>query len=308
MRWETERLVDGVDEMIRIGKLAEVPIHISHFKAAGRIAWEINAMDQAIEHIEAERARGMDITVDFYPYDCGSAMLSQMVPPSLLQGDIDARIQELGTPEGIVALRRLLCDGEPGWDNLSASIGWDQIYIMSAKLPENKRFVGKTGTESVDAFGYEDPAALVGTILASEKGDVININRSMRQEDIDKVAQLPYAHLISDSLYGDMLRPHPRLFGAFPKFLREYVRERKLLTLETAIHKMTGMPARRAFQGKIGLLRPGYRADVLVFSSDAFQDQATYDEPIQLAEGLDYMFVGGRLKTKNGRLLSRIVD
>jgi N-acyl-D-amino-acid deacylase len=232
MRWETERLTDGVAEALRIAKLAEVPLHISHFKAAGQKAWENNAMDRAIELIENERAGGMDVTVDFYPYDCGSAPLTQMIPPSLLEGDFIAQIRKLGTPDGITALRKLLREGEAGWDNLSEAIGWENIYVATANLQENKRFIGKSAAEAVSQFGYEDVAEFVGKLLASEDGNVININRSMRQEDMDKAALLPYSSVISDSIYKDLLHCHPRLYGSFPKFLREYVRERKLLSLE----------------------------------------------------------------------------
>jgi dihydroorotase/N-acyl-D-amino-acid deacylase len=294
MRWESERLLDGINEVLKIAKMAEVPLHISHFKAAGRKAWEDNVMDRAIELLEKERAAGTDVTVDFYPYDCGSAPLSQMVPPSLFEGDRQKGFERLGTPDGIMALRKLLKEGMPGWDNLSEAIGWDQIYIISAKMPENQRFIGQTVAEAVEKFAYQDAADLIGRLLAAEGDDIININRSMRQEDIDKAAMLPYSLVISDSWYSE--NPHPRLFGAFPKFLREYVREKKLMTLEAAIYKMTGFPAERINAYGSGLIKPGNRADILIFSPESFNDLATYNEPKRLAVGMDYVFVNGKLR------------
>jgi N-acyl-D-amino-acid deacylase len=304
MRWETEHLVKAVKEVIAIAKKAEVPLEISHFKAAGLKAWH-TVLHQAIETIEAERARGADITVDFYPYDCGSSTMMQMLPPSYLAIGVEEAIEGLNKREHVEKLRKLLAEGEENWDNLSQTIGWDRTIISSLHREENRKFLGKSVTTCTREYGYRDEAEMVAALMFSEKGKVTIINQSMSVEDIDTIAQLPYSSLISDALYGDMKNPHPRLYGAFPRFLRDFVRERKVLDLPAAIHKMTAMPAGRLGLKDRGLLRPGLRADILIFDAERFQDQADYLKPAVLATGLDYALVGGKIAYRKGALLER---
>jgi N-acyl-D-amino-acid deacylase len=304
MRWETEHLVKAVKEVIEIAKKAEVPLEISHFKAAGIRAWH-GVLHEAIETIEAERARGMDITVDFYPYDCGSSTMMQMLPPSFLAGGVEQALAGLDKAENVEKLRRLLAEGEENWDNLSQTIGWDRTVISSVNLEENRKYLGKSVTACTEEYGFRDEPEMTAALLHSEKGKVAIINRSMSVEDIDTIARLPYSSLISDALYGDMKNPHPRLYGAFPRFLRDFVRDRKVLDLPTAIRKMTSQPAGRVGLKDRGLLRPGCRADILVFDPDQFRDQADYLSPTRLATGLDYAIIGGKVACRQGTILSR---
>ncbi|MDR0540509.1 MAG: amidohydrolase family protein [Spirochaetaceae bacterium] len=304
MRWETEHLVKAVREVITIAKEAGVPLEISHFKAAGIKAWG-GILREAIDLIESERARGCDITVDFYPYDCGSSTMLQMLPPSYLAGGLEESIAGLCKSANIDRIRKLLVEGEPGWDNLSQTIGWDRTIVSSAGLAENKKFIGKTVTACAREFGFSDEVEFVAQLLYSENGKVSIINRSMSQDDIDTIARLPYSSLISDALYGPAQNPHPRLYGAFPRFLRAFVRERNVLDLPTAIRKMTSQPAARAGLPSRGLLRPGYHADVIVFDSANFQDNADYSAAAQISSGLDYAIIGGRIVYHAGKLLCR---
>jgi N-acyl-D-amino-acid deacylase len=301
MRSETDRLVNAVAEVIQIAKNAEVPLEISHFKAAGSKAWN-GMLSRAIELIEAERAKGLDITVDFYPYDCGSSTMMQMLPPGYLRGNPEEAVAGLNKAENVNKLRKLLADGEPGWDNLSRTIGWDRTIISSVSLPESQKFLGKSVTACVEEFGYSDEAALVAELMYREKGKIAIINRSMRIEDIDTIARLPYSMLVSDALYGDMKGPHPRLTGAFPRFLRDFVWERKVLSPEQGIRKMSALPAARLGLKDRGLLRPGYKADVLVFDPRRFREASTYLDPMLQAIGLEYALIDGRPAWKNGTL------
>ncbi|MDR3284209.1 MAG: amidohydrolase family protein [Treponema sp.] len=301
MRWETEKLLLAVREVIDIAKKAEVPLEISHFKAAGVKAWG-RVLHETIDLIEAERAKGMDITVDFYPYDCGSSTMMQMLPPGYLSMGIEEAIAGLDKSENIQKMRKLLTEGEPGWDNLSKTIGWDRTVVSSVSLPENQQWWGLTVMECVKESGAADEAEFVARLMHSEKGKVAIINRSMSQEDIDTIAGLPYSSLISDALYGDMKGPHPRLTGAFPRFLRDFVRDRKVLSLETAIRKMTSQNAARLGLTDRGLLAPGRRADMLIFDTGEFRDTSTFLTPTGHAEGLSYAFINGRKVVENGRL------
>jgi N-acyl-D-amino-acid deacylase len=304
MRWETARLVHAVKEVIGIAKKAEVPLEISHFKAAGVNAWH-TALYEAIETIETERAKGFDISVDFYPYDCGSSTLMQMLPPSYLAVGFEKAIKGLGKSENIEKIRKLLNEGEKDWDNLSKTIGWDRTIISSVNLEENRKFLGMSVTDCVEKFGYQDEVEMAARLLHSENGKVSIINQSMSQEDIDTIAKLPYSSLISDSLYGNIQNPHPRLYGSFPRFLRDFVRERKVLDLPAAIRKMTALPAQRVGLKNRGMLRPGYRADILIFDPANFRDNADYVTPTKLSTGLDYALIYGKICYRNGKLLHR---
>ncbi|GHT53107.1 dihydroorotase [Spirochaetia bacterium] len=304
MRWETENLVRAVQEVIAVAKEVEVPLEISHFKAAGTKAWH-GVLRKAIDLIENERALGMDITVDFYPYDCGSSTMMQMLPPGYLSMGVEEAIAGLSNPVNVEKMRRLLIDGEEGWDNLSQTIGWDRTIISSVSLEENKKYLGKNVTACTREFGFKDEAEFVAQLMYAEQGKVSIINQSMSQDDIDTIARLPYSSLISDALYGDMKRPHPRLTGSFPRFLRDFVRDRKILKLEEAIHKMTSGPAKRLGLSDRGLLKPGCRADILIFDAASFRDKATYLSPTEQAVGLDSVFVNGQQVLKNGKIIRR---
>ncbi|MDR0376868.1 MAG: amidohydrolase family protein [Spirochaetaceae bacterium] len=301
MRWETERLPDAVSEVIAVAKQAEVPLEISHFKAAGVRAWG-GALARAIDIIEKERSGGMDITCDFYPYDCGSSTMMQMLPPGFLAAGIDQALAGLNKPQNIERLRSLLESGEPGWDNLSKTIGWDRTIISSVTLTENRVFLGKTVSEAAREARAADEAEFVARLMYAERGKVGIINRSMTQTDIDAIARLPYSILISDALYGDMRGPHPRLTGAFPHFLRDFVFDRPVLPLETAVRKMSAAPAARLGLFRRGVIAPGMRADLLVFDNNAFRDEATYLEPMKMAAGLSLAFVNGVTAVENAAL------
>jgi N-acyl-D-amino-acid deacylase len=304
MRWETEHLVKAVGEVIAVAKKAGVPLEISHFKAAGVNAWH-GVLYEAIEAIEAERNRGMDISVDFYPYNCGSSTMMQMLPPSYLAMGMEAAVAGLNKNENVEKIRKLLAEGDKDWDNLSRTIGWERTIISSVTQEENRKFLGKSVTACTQEYGYRDEAELVSRLLYSEKGKVAIINRSMSMEDIDTIARLPYSLLISDALYGDMKNPHPRLYGAFPCFLRDFVQERKVLELPAAIRKMTALPAERVGLTGRGLLRQGYTADILIFDPANFRDQADYLTPARLATGLDYAIIGGKVVYREKKLFCR---
>jgi N-acyl-D-amino-acid deacylase len=304
MRWETEYLGKAVQEVINIAKKAGVPLEISHFKAAGMKAWH-EVLHRAIETIEAEQACGTDITVDFYPYDCGSSTMMQMFPPSYLAMGVEDAVNGLKNPENVERVRRLLAEGEPNWDNLSKTIGWDRTIISSVNLKENLKFMGKSVSACAEEYGYCDEIEMVAQLMYTENGGVGIINQSMSAKDIDTIARLPYSSLISDALYGGMKNPHPRLYGSFPRFLRDFTRERQVLDMATAVRKMTYQPAKRVGLNDRGLLLPGYKADILIFNPANFRDNADYFNPARLSTGLDYAIINGKIVYHDGKLLCR---
>ena len=186
-----------------------------------------------------------------------------------------------------------------------SSIGWERISISSVTAEEDRPFAGLDFTAAAEAAGVSQAELLCG-LVARSQGKVGVILQSMAQADVDRVLTLPWVSLISDALYGGGDMPHPRLYGAFPKFLREYVRERRLLTFGQAVQKMTSLPAKRLGLRDRGALLPGYYADLLLFDPAKFTDRATFQSPKQLATGLARVFVNGTdPRHHSGKLIKR---
>ena len=251
--------------------------------------------------IDAARAEGMDVTVDFYPYEGGSTALTTMLPPVFVAGNMTCALEKLGTPEGVEEFRRTSSVLYDDWDNFCITLGWDRIIISGVVRPENEKFLGMRVTEAAEKFGFEDAAALAAYLMHSEDGKTAIINMSMSQDDIDTVARLPWSNIISDAIYAKTDTPHPRMFGAFPKVLREYVAERGIYTMQEAIRRMTSQPAARMGLVGRGSLQKGNYADILVFDPKKFTDHATFTNPAQKATGLDWCIVNGQVAIDHDR-------
>ena len=303
IRGEDNSLVSSVEEVVEIARRAGCALEISHFKSCGVKNWR-REIFKAIERVEAARARGQDVTCDLYPYDRGSTALTTMLPPAFVRGDMDAALRRLGTPEGVEEFRESAAVEYPDWDNSTLSVGWDRILISAVVREENRKYVGLSVAEGAARYGYADAPALAAHLMHDEDGRTSIITRSMCQDDIDVIARLPYASFISDAIYNETDTPHPRMYGSMPKVIREYVRERGLLTMEEAIHKMTAQPAARMGLEGRGELKPGAFADVLMFDPAVFRDNATFESPARLASGLDLMLVNGRKVIENDVLLT----
>jgi N-acyl-D-aspartate/D-glutamate deacylase len=304
IRGEGDSLVSSVEEVIGIAGEAGLPLNISHFKATGIQNWG-TAIFKAIDRIEKARGRGGQVSADFYPYTGGSTTLQSLLPPTVLEDDTEAMLSALAAPGGLDRLQEELYKDHPGWDNMARSIGWDRIIISSVTLPQYADYPGQSMESLARRFGHADPASLLGEMLIREKGQTGIIVLSMSQDDVDAIARLPWTAVISDALYGGGQHPHPRLCGAFPKFLREYVRERRLVTFQEGIHKMSAMPAERAGIRGRGKLQPGYFADILVFDPQEFTDHADYQHPLRRARGLDAVLVNGSVVWKQETMLAR---
>lgn len=303
LRGEGDSLVASVQEAIDIAERAGLRLTISHFKATGRHNWR-DQIFRAIEVIEQARAQGQEITADLYPYDGGSSTLLSLLPPALLQRGQEALFRELETEQGKALLRKALGADHPGWDNLARTIGWERILISSVTLPEHQAYSGRPVSELSGEQG-QDPAGFIADLLCREQGRVGVVLRSMCQEDVDTIARLPWTALISDALYGGGKSPHPRLYGAFPKFLEEYVLQRKVLDLPIAVCKMTAMPAGRFGLRGRGLLLPGCKADLAIFDPGQLRAPATYARPRQPPLGMDRVMVGGKTAWEQGEIRGR---
>ena len=218
IRGEGDSLVDSIAEVVEIARIAEIPLNISHFKAAGMNNWG-EKLERAIGLIENARGCGQDVTCDVYPYEAGSTMLLTLIPPSYLAEGIEKALSRFdGKPERD-RLRSALSRKHEGWDNLVLSLGWERVVISSVSREENKRFLGRNIAEIAHNTS-RDEVDCVCDLLQSENGSVGMVIFSMSIDDVIKVMRLPYSMIISDSIYpasGNRTRGHTAPFpGLFP--------------------------------------------------------------------------------------------
>ena len=290
IRGEGDGLLSSVKEVIDFARETGVRINISHFKSVGRANWKRDIYE-AVSLIERS---GMDITADVYPYDGGATILGSLLPPVLSAAYGERLCSALGTPEGVKALEEALDKTWEGWDNMLRAIGSKRILISSLEREENQWMIGRSLEEIVKEGNFSSEAQAIARLMHEEDGKAGIIAFSMCPEDVEYVLSLPFTSVISDALYGGGSHPHPRLYGAFPKVIEEYVCRRKLLTLQEAVHKMSGKPAQRFGLEKRGLLQEGYKADLLLFRPEKVRTGASYLDPCVEAEGMQLVFVDGK--------------
>ena len=306
IRGESSMLLDSINEAIRIGEEAGVGVQVSHVKASGKDNWP--KIDAALRLFETARARGVDVLGDVYPYNAGSTKLDNMMPAWAHEGGINKLLERLAdraTRRKIV--EECLIDGER-WGTVSqGGIGFDQVFIATCKRRELE---GLHLAQIARQAGLA-PAEVLMNLLLDEKCTVGMVSFSQSIENVAKVLAHPALMIGSDSipLYegeGDRPgKPHPRTYGTFPRVLGEYARERKIFSLETAVHKMTGMAAARIGLRERGLVQPGYVADLTVFDPDTVKDESTYPEPHRYPTGIPYVIVNGTVAVDGGRLQIR---
>jgi N-acyl-D-amino-acid deacylase len=286
IRGEGNSLIPSIEEVIWIAERCGVPLQISHLKAAGRRNW--GGVTRAMELVEAARSRGLDVTCDVYPYTAGSTTLTTLLPPWALEGGVSRALGRLKDPVTRMRIREELEHEQSGWDNLVASTGWESVYVE-----------GKNITEIGESRAL-DPVDCMMELLLEQDGKVAIVFFHMDDDDVEQVMKWDRALIASDSLHDQAEKPHPRLYGTFPHVLATYVREKKLLTLEEAVRKMTSFPARRFRLGRRGLISPGYAADLVVFDPETISDRATYGDPKRFPEGISRVLVNGEATIELG--------
>lgn len=303
VRGESATVEDSIREAIRIGEEAGVGVQIAHVKVGGRENW--GKMDAVLRLIDDARARGVDVSGDVYPYHAGSTKMDNLLPAWVHDGGLARLLERLGdraTRRRIVD--ECLADGER-WRTLSqGGVGFDEIMIATCRQRELE---GLTLAALARRAG-RPPAEAMMDLLLQERATVGMVSFSQNLENVAKVLAHPALMIGSDSIglsegagpkHG---KPHPRMYGTFPRVLGEYARERALFSLETAVHKMTGMPARRLRLADRGLLRPGLAADIAVFDPAGVRDAATFQEPHQYPEGIPYVVVNGAVVVDAGQM------
>jgi dihydroorotase/N-acyl-D-amino-acid deacylase len=297
LRSESDEILPALDEAIRIGREAAIPVEIWHLKTAGKNNW--GRMPEVVARIDSARRAGVDIAADTYAYDAWFNSLSSFVPPWAHDGGTVKLLERLRDPEARRRIRKDMESEDAGWDNSWQKIsGPDAILVGAVQNPDLRRFQGKTLADVTKARGG-DPIDALLDFLVEDKAYTSVAVFGMSEPDVALALEQPWVSINCDSEgaapEGILSRshPHPRAYGTFPRILRKYVREEKRLTLEEAIRKFSALPAQRMRLGDRGVLKVGMWADVVVFDPETIRDRATFAQPHQLAEGMRWVLVNG---------------
>lgn len=298
MRSEAGTVLEALDEAIRIGREAKIPVEVWHVKAAGKRNW--GRMPAIVAKIEAARRAGVDVTADTYAYPAWFNSFSAFIPPWAHDGGDEKLIARLKDPATRARIKQeMLSPDDKGWDNEWQEIpGPEAVLIGAVQNEELKSIQGKTLAD-VASLWKTDPIDTIFDILIKDHAFTYVAVFGMSEPDVALAVKQPWVAFNNDSqgtapsgLLGQE-HPHPRAYGTFPRVIRKYVREDKLLTLEDAIRKMTSLPAQKLRLADRGVLKTGMWADIVVFDADKITDKATFAEPNQLSEGMDYVLVNG---------------
>jgi dihydroorotase/N-acyl-D-amino-acid deacylase len=304
-RSEANAIDDSMKEVFEIARRANIPAEIWHFKTAYKKNW--GRMPEMLRRIAAARRQGLKITANVYPYVAGSTSLSACLPPWALEGGTDrmiARLKDAATRE---RLKKEISTDSKDWENIYlGSGGPGGILIGAVTNRELESWQGKRVSEIAAAQNKDPLDALLDFIIA-DHGQTGAIFFMMQESDMQAALKSPFVSICTDSgsratdgpLAGS--KSHPRGWGSYPRILGRYVRDQKLMPLELAIHKMTGLPAANVGLQQRGLIRPGYFADVTVFDPKTVIDRATFEDPNQYPIGINYVIVNGQLEVDNGK-------
>ena len=304
MRSEGNRLLEAVDELIRISREAGIPAEIYHLKAAGQANWP--KMDRVIARIETARKEGLKITADMYTYPAGATGLDASMPPWVLDGGYDAAYKRLADPATRTKIAAAIRAPSNDWENLYRAAGSaDRVLLVEFKSEKLKPLTGKTLAEAAKMRG-EDPVDTIMSLVLEDRSRVGTVYFMMSEDNIRKQIVLPWVSFGSDAASMAPEPPftksatHPRAYGNFARVLGKYVRDDKVLTLPDAVRKLSGLPATNLELDRRGFLKEGMFADVVVFDPATIADRATFDSPHQYAVGVRQVFVNGAQVMKNG--------
>jgi dihydroorotase/N-acyl-D-amino-acid deacylase len=296
MRSEGDSIDDALDEAFRIGREANIPVEIWHLKAAGKQNW--SRMPEIVSRIEAARASGVDVSADTYAYPAWFNSFSAFIPPWAHDGGEMKMVERLKDPAMRARIRKEMMTADSSWDNEWQEIpGPEAILVSVVQNPKLLPLQGKTIAQIAEAQN-KDAIDTIFDLLIDDPGMSVAVF-AMSEQDIALALKQPWVSVDNDSqgtspdgLLGKE-HPHPRAYGTFPRILRKYVREEKLLTLPDAIRKFSALPAQRLRLTDRGVLKQGLWADIVVFDPEKIRDVATFENPNQLSEGMEYVLVNG---------------
>jgi N-acyl-D-amino-acid deacylase len=300
MRSEADRLLEAIDEVIRIGREGGVAAEIYHLKAAGVRNWP--KARAAIAKIDSARAAGIDVQANMYPYTAGGTGLTSCLPPSFsAEGKL---FDNLADPAMRANIREEVAHPTSDWEDLCGLATPAGVLIAGLQRPANAPYVGKRLSEIAQMMGKDYLDAAMDLIL-SERNRVGTIYFLMSEDNVRLQLQQPWIKIGTDAAGPDpdSVRSallHPRSFGTFPRILGRYVRDEHVIPLEDAVRKMTSAVATRLSIHDRGVLEPGMFADVVVFDPATIIDRATYEKSLQLSVGVRYVFVNGTQVVRDG--------
>jgi N-acyl-D-amino-acid deacylase len=306
MRNESDSVLESIDEAVRIGREARIPVEIWHFKVAGKA--NFGHMPELVARVNKARAEGVDVEADTYAYTAWFNSMSAFVPAWAHDGGDAKLIERLKDPATRARIRKDMVTPSKDWDNEWDEISGPQdVMISVVQNPALKKFQGKRLTEVAIALN-QDPMDALFDLLIEDKAFTECAVFGMSEPDVALALQQPWVSVDNDSsgtspegILGEE-HPHPRAYGTFPRILRKYVREEKKLTLEEAIRKFSALPAQRMRLTDRGVLKLGMWADVVVFDPETVRDVATFDDPNRLSEGMEYVLINGVPVVENGKM------
>ena len=293
LRSEGERLISALEEAILIGRKAKIPIHISHIKTSGRENWW--KIDTVFSIIESAQGEGLQITADRYPYIASATDLDAFLPQWIIEGSREEIINRL---KSISVRKEIAKYLKTRGKNLL-----DSLLISEVAFEKDKNFEGKKLGEITE---FENAHNFICDLLIRSDLYVGVIYFGMSEENLTRILSKTYVMIGTDSSSRSTKgitakgKPHPRGFGSFPRFIKRYVLEKKILSLEEAIRKITYLPAKIFKIHKRGVIKEGYYADIVIFDPSEIEDTATFENPFGIAKGIKYVIVNGKIAVENG--------
>lgn len=298
LRSEGNRFVESVEELITIGQEAGVHAEIHHLKAAGQQNW--HKLDEVIDRVEEVRSEGQPVTANMYTYDAAATSLAAIFPPWTQDGGHSAWIERLKDPETREKIIEEIKTPSDEWENFYLMAGGGEgIIVVGLRSEELQKYVGMTLSEIAAERGDDDEVRTAVDLTVEDNNRIGAIYYLMSEENVKRQIKLPWMSFGSDggtfAAEGDILnrQMHPRAWGNFARLLGKYVRDEKLISLEEAIYKLTGLPATNLKLNQRGFLKEGYYADIVIFDPDQIEDHATFENPHQYATGVEHVFVNG---------------
>lgn len=299
MRSEGDHQIEAIQEVLRIGVEAGMPVHISHHKIGGRKNW--GGSKVTLKVFADAREKGLTVTWDQYPYRAGSTFLVAALPPHIQAQGVQVYSQKLKDPAIRRKIREEIESGKEGaGENLIGMAGFENIIVNAA--PRNAQFIGKS-IAAIAEMTAKDPFDVYFDLIIEEQMEATIIVFGMGDEDIERILKDPGTMIGSDGIPAlGTAKPHPRMTGTFPRVLGRYAREMGVITLEDAIRKMTSLPAQTFGLYKKGVLRPGMDADLVIFDPDTIIDKSTFEDPLQPPAGIHWVMVNGEVAVEDGKI------
>jgi N-acyl-D-amino-acid deacylase len=304
MRSEGNRILQSMDELIRIANEANIRAEIYHLKMSGKENW--NKFDAVVKKIDSARAAGLHITTDMYTYIAGATGLDASMPPWVQEGGYEKWAERLKDPEIRKRVYKEMTTPTDDWENLMHAAGTpENLLLVGFKNDSLRHYTGKTLAEIAKIHG-KNPEETAMDLVIADGSRVGTVYFLMSEDNVKKQMALPYMSFGSDagSLAPEGMflnsNPHPRAYCNFARVLGKYVRDESVISLEEAIRKLTSLPASNLKIKKRGALKIGYFADLAIFNPETIQDHATFAEPHQFSTGMKHVFVNGVQVLKDG--------